>query len=65
MEKVMIIMCSSCGNWEEQPADASRHQVQGFEWVRNLEDGTAEYRCVNCGSTVQSEIVNRKREWVK
>ena len=33
MERTLSIICSQCGNWEEQPADQPRHAVQGFELV--------------------------------
>lgn len=65
MERTLSIICSQCGNWEEQPADQPRHAVQGFALVECMEDGNGRYRCTSCGNEVVSSITEGVKEWVK
>ena len=65
MERTLSIICSQCGNWEEQPADQPRHSIQGFELLEYLEDGNGRYRCTSCGNEVVSSITEGVNEWIK
>lgn len=52
-----FIECS-CGNWEQMPADTSRHKSQHFEWLENLDNDDlnhATYTC-SCNRVVTSHF---------
>ena len=65
MERTLSIICSQCGNWEEQLADQPRYAVHGFELVECMEDGNGRYRCTSCGNEVVSSITEGVKEWIK
>jgi hypothetical protein len=46
-----------CGNHEQLAGDENRRHAQGFEFIEdNGDDGTATYKCNDCGSHVRSVI---------
>lgn len=58
-----VIGCyTSCGNWEEMPADQPRDKVSSFSHQRDLPNGEAFYNCNQCGSAVLSQTIESNPE---
>ena len=57
--KIRQINCSNieCDNWEEFPADMPRNKSQTFEFISPLDNNGGIYKCPDCGSLCESEIV--------
>ena len=59
MEQVRQINCCNieCDNWEEFPAGMPRNKSHNFEFISPLDNNGAIYKCLDCGSLCESEIV--------
>lgn len=63
---INYILCDNCGNFSIFTKPHTSHHFQStknFEWIRNNDsDGTATYKCNECGNIVKSAIASENEE---
>ena len=62
MELEHSAYCEPCDRWATITEHEARHKMEDFEVVTLHDDGTADYKCCDCGTTTRSEMDERECE---